>query len=204
MVLLNGITRRAESWAPLSALLPTQGVLALDGIAAVPTAPLSVPEQARRVLARMDAEGIGSADVIGFSHGGLVAQQLAITAPQRIGRLILLSTSCGAGATVPGIPDMSTPWSDSASATGDAFGVAGQIVAISSWSSIPFLGGIAAPTLVVHGRRDRLVPVENGRILARRIPGATLVELDFGHDLQRADRVGVVAAVIAEFLDTTS
>jgi pimeloyl-ACP methyl ester carboxylesterase len=39
------------------------------------------------------------------------------------------------------------------------------------------LDQIAAPTLVVHGRDDRMVPVENGRFLAERIPDATLVEL---------------------------
>jgi 3-oxoadipate enol-lactonase len=36
---------------------------------------------------------------------------------------------------------------------------------------------IGAPTLVVHGDADRVVPVENGREIARRIPGAVLREL---------------------------
>jgi pimeloyl-ACP methyl ester carboxylesterase len=36
------------------------------------------------------------------------------------------------------------------------------------------LGQIRARTLVLHGEVDPLVPVENGRHLARRIPGATL------------------------------
>ena len=38
------------------------------------------------------------------------------------------------------------------------------------------LDRIRAPTLVLHGDVDPLVPVENGRLLAERIPGATLVE----------------------------
>ena len=33
------------------------------------------------------------------------------------------------------------------------------------------------PTLVIHGETDRLVPPENGRIIARAIPHATLVML---------------------------
>jgi 3-oxoadipate enol-lactonase len=37
---------------------------------------------------------------------------------------------------------------------------------------------ISAPTLVVHGREDRMVPVGNGRLLAERIPNATLLELE--------------------------
>ena len=40
------------------------------------------------------------------------------------------------------------------------------------------LDRITAPTLVVHGREDRMIPVENGRLLAERIPDARLVELE--------------------------
>jgi pimeloyl-ACP methyl ester carboxylesterase len=44
------------------------------------------------------------------------------------------------------------------------------------------LGQIEAPTLVIHGEQDRLVPVENGRRLADAIPGAELLTLpDGGH-----------------------
>lgn len=201
LVLLNGITRPAESWQPISAALPDRAAIAFDGISAGPSGRLSVPEQARRVLARMDAEGVAEGDVIGFSHGGLVAQQLAIVAPQRVRRLVLLATSCGVGATAPALPWMPGSWPAAAEVSRpDLQAVSGQLVAISSWSSIPFLGGVSAPTLVIHGRDDRLVPVENGRLLARRIPGATLVELDCGHDLQRPDRAVQVAALIREFL----
>ena len=37
------------------------------------------------------------------------------------------------------------------------------------------LGEIRAPTLVIHGDADPLVRIENGRLLAERIPGARLV-----------------------------
>ena len=37
------------------------------------------------------------------------------------------------------------------------------------------LGQIHAPTLVVHGELDPLVPVDNGRYLAQHIPGARLI-----------------------------
>ncbi|MDI3408550.1 alpha/beta fold hydrolase [Streptomyces cavernicola] len=40
------------------------------------------------------------------------------------------------------------------------------------------LPGIAVPTLVVHGRRDRFFPVGNGEALAREIPGARLLVLE--------------------------
>ncbi len=49
-----------------------------------------------------------------------------------------------------------------------------QLLAISQFEAGPRLGEIRCPTLVMHGTADPLVPVENGRILAERIPGARL------------------------------
>jgi pimeloyl-ACP methyl ester carboxylesterase len=47
---------------------------------------------------------------------------------------------------------------------------------------------IAAPALVVHGDADVIVPVENGRMLASRLPSARYVELPGrGHNLQLED-----------------
>jgi len=43
------------------------------------------------------------------------------------------------------------------------------------------LDEVRVPTLVVVGRRDRTVPPEDGRLAARRIPGARLVELPTDH-----------------------
>jgi pimeloyl-ACP methyl ester carboxylesterase len=46
---------------------------------------------------------------------------------------------------------------------------------------------ITAPTLVIHGNRDRLINVSGGRATARAIPGAKLVVIDgMGHDLPKA------------------
>lgn len=40
------------------------------------------------------------------------------------------------------------------------------------------LGKVQAPTLVIHGRDDAVVPISEGRFLASRIPAAQFVELD--------------------------
>src|SRR5262249_38120088 len=51
----------------------------------------------------------------------------------------------------------------------------------------PKLATITAPTVVVHGADDPLVPVEGGRDTAANIPGAELVVIDgMGHDLPPA------------------
>jgi len=49
-----------------------------------------------------------------------------------------------------------------------------QLMAISMFDAGPRLGEIKAPTLVLHGTKDILVPPKNGEILAERIPGARL------------------------------
>jgi pimeloyl-ACP methyl ester carboxylesterase/DNA-binding CsgD family transcriptional regulator len=46
---------------------------------------------------------------------------------------------------------------------------------------------VEARTLVVHARGDRVVPVEEGRLLAARIPGARLVVLDSENHILLAD-----------------
>ena len=42
------------------------------------------------------------------------------------------------------------------------------------------LGAITAPTLVIHGEQDRVLPLDNGRLLADGIPGARLLALGAG------------------------
>ena len=57
-------------------------------------------------------------------------------------------------------------------------------------------GKMLVPTIVVHGARDRIVPVEAGRWLAREALGATLVELEASAHLPFVtDRVAVLRAV---------
>jgi pimeloyl-ACP methyl ester carboxylesterase len=52
---------------------------------------------------------------------------------------------------------------------------------------VPRLGAVRAPTLVIHGVADPLVPVEGGRDTAKSIPGAELLEIEgMGHDLPPA------------------
>ena len=56
-----------------------------------------------------------------------------------------------------------------------------QLLAMSGWTSLPWLSSLQQPTLVLMGRDDPLVPPVNGRILARLIPNARLQMIDDGH-----------------------
>ena len=106
LLLLNGIGANLEMWEPLRNRLSRRS-LAVDlpgtGGSSTPLLPLSVPDSARLVLQAVDALGVGTVDVLGFSFGGSVAQDLARLAPARVRRLVLVSTSCGWG-SVPGSP----------------------------------------------------------------------------------------------------
>jgi pimeloyl-ACP methyl ester carboxylesterase len=57
---------------------------------------------------------------------------------------------------------------------------------IASGDRTPDVRRITAPTLVIHGTKDRLVRPSGGRATARAIPGARLLMVDgMGHDLPR-------------------
>jgi pimeloyl-ACP methyl ester carboxylesterase len=66
------------------------------------------------------------------------------------------------------------------------------------------LGAIAAPTLVIHGDQDRVVPVENGRLLAGRIPGAELHILEGGGHLVFIEQADRFNQLVLDFLARAS
>ena len=60
----------------------------------------------------------------------------------------------------------------------------------------PRLAAVTAPTLVIHGVADPLVPIEGGRDTAQSIPGAELLEIEgMGHDLPQALWVRLADAI---------
>jgi proline iminopeptidase len=67
-------------------------------------------------------------------------------------------------------------------------GVQRQIAAIAATGElVPYLAKITAPTLVIHGAADPLVPAACGIDSARSIPGARLEIIEgMGHDLPTA------------------
>ena len=208
LLLINGMTRPLQSWDPFTRALHGRTVVSFDapGVGGSPTPrrPISITGLAGVAAAVLDAAGLDDADVVGFSHGGAVAQQLTRDAPARVRALVLVSTSCGLGSTpgsrrnfVRGMrrPADANPWP-----LPDPLGMLWHSLAVSSWSSIPFLGALQAPTLIVCGSRDRVVPPANSRVLAGRIPNASLVMMPGGHDLQRGEQGKVLAHIVEDFL----
>jgi pimeloyl-ACP methyl ester carboxylesterase len=65
------------------------------GMTEIPSGPYSMAEYAADALALLDHVGWERARVVGVSFGGMVAQELAVTAPERVEKLALLCTSPG-------------------------------------------------------------------------------------------------------------
>ena len=74
-----------------------------------------------------------------------------------------------------------------------------QLLAMTGWTSVPWLWRLKQPTLIVSGTDDPLIPVANARLLARLIPKSKLVLLDDGHLFVVTDPEGT-AALIEDFL----
>lgn len=200
--------------------------------------PFTIGDLAADMAAVLDAADIPSAVVMGLSMGGMVAQELALSAPERVAGLLLVGTR-------PPVPAFTPPrmratlrlmlparpgvtihdyyrnlWTAAAAPgfaqrRGDLIEemvsqiLAGptpramlvhQFRAMSAWSHAERLGDLAVPTAVVHGSLDTFSPVQNGRTLARLIPGATLRELaDVGHlvPLEAPEVLSAAIAVLA-------
>ena len=76
-----------------------------------------------------------------------------------------------------------------------------QLQGIIAWESYCRLSGIAAPTLVIHGENDRLVPPGNGKLIAQRIPGAKLVMIPHASHLFTTDQTDAAHRAILKFLN---
>ena len=79
-------------------------------------------------------------------------------------------------------------------------GYFGQIQAILAFDARDRLPQITARTLVLHGESDRLVPPENGRLLAGLIPGAKLIMLKGASHIFPTDQPEASLDAILSFL----
>ncbi|HEX4110283.1 MAG TPA: alpha/beta fold hydrolase [Solirubrobacteraceae bacterium] len=99
LLLLTGIGANVEMWTPLVRLLDDRELIAVDapgtGLSQRPLLPLRMGGLARTMVALLDELGLPEVDVLGYSFGGLLAQELAHLAPTRVRRLILCAIAQG-------------------------------------------------------------------------------------------------------------
>jgi 3-oxoadipate enol-lactonase len=100
LLFIHGLGYDRFGWGPLPGLLAEDfTVVVFDnrgvGDSDVPEGPYTVAQMAGDAAAVLDAAGIDAAFVFGVSLGGYIAQELTLTHPERVRRLVLASTAPG-------------------------------------------------------------------------------------------------------------
>lgn len=161
-------------------------------------------------------------NVLGWSMGAFIAQELAILHPDKVNKLILYGSSCSGKQSVPPGPKVTTFFTKNVTritSNGNARfeasasllfprtwikenpnylqylpkskestsiqTILGQIRAMSIWTdSCNQLSRINKPTLVIDGASDIITPSANSLLIAEKIPGAWLIQINgAGHGL---------------------
>jgi 3-oxoadipate enol-lactonase len=139
----------------------------------------------------------------------------AVRAEAEATRLLMtrdkMSPEQAAEAAVPFIYDPATPreWIEEDLAIRRPWlpspeGYAAQLQGILGWEAYSRLGQIVAPTLVIHGESDRLVPPANASLIAEKIPGAKLVMIPRSSHLFLTDQPEAAHRAIFDFLAAQS
>ena len=100
LVLVHGLAYDRSGWGRLPDLLAQRfRVLLVDnrgvGESDAPDGPYAVSQMAADVAAVLDDAGIEQTHLFGVSLGGYIAQEFALTYPQRVRKLVLVSTAPG-------------------------------------------------------------------------------------------------------------
>lgn len=122
--------------------------------------------------------------VCGWSLGAAVAVQMAVRRAAEVDGLMLLS-----------------PWTDLPSLAGEHF--PGWLVSLllrERYDSLALASRLPGPALVIHGRADRIIPVDHGRRLAKALVGARYLEVPGAGHNDLLGRTEVWQA-LAEYLE---
>lgn len=193
-------------------------------------APNRIGLYADAVLDLLDGLGIDRFHLLGHSMGGMIAQEMAATAPGRIDRLVLYGTgprgvlpdrfepietsrqrlrANGVAATARRIA--ATWFVDGESA--DAFPLCERLGgavsletalagldAMEAWDGRSGLARIAAPTLVLWGDRDRSYGWPQPEALWRGIDGASLAVVPGCAHNVHQEKPALIEAIVSDFL----
>lgn len=201
VVLLHGLNDSAETWARvIPRLARERRVLAPDlagfGRTPAPREGMRLSVLVRYLAGFLDAVGVERAVLVGNSLGGAVAIRYAAENPARVERLFLLD-SAGLLTDVP--PELEPETREEARELARiTFGTGTKVPNfflddLIRWARNPShrayihsdeltdvrgdLGRVRAPTTIIWGEEDRLVPPDHGTALRDGIPGSELIHL---------------------------
>lgn len=194
-----------------------------------PATGYTLADYARDVVAFLDAVGIGMAVLLGSSSGGYVAQRVAVDHPERVRGLVLVGAPADLRGRTPFFDEVaalhdpvprdwvraSLEWFELGMPVPAAYlddrvedGVrmpahAWKLALEGLAQAEPPIstGTITAPTLIIHGGLDALLPEDTARRLAAAIPRSRLVVYpDTAHVVlwERPERIG---RDVADFMD---
>lgn len=220
LVLSNALGTTSELWRRQLPVLTGFRVLLYEH---PPKA--SVDELGTAVLRELDALGSQRFAFCGLSLGGMVGMWLAASRPDRLDRLVLVSTSARFGRPEEWLERAALVRAEGMSAVAeDALDkwftpayhdrepfrrmqletppedYAKGLEAIGGFDFRDQLERITAPTLVVAGSEDVATSPTDAAYLAERIPGARLVVLDGAAHLPNVERADRFNAALVEHL----
>jgi len=232
LLLIHGLGYGRWGWEPVRQPLERSfDVILFDnrgiGESDAPPGPYTVAELAADAAQVLDEAGVERAHVLGTSLGGMVAQELALTAPERVDRLVLACTTPGgpeafpmpertvqlltSGATLrqfvenalapepdPELVDRILRHREATAQPPDAWSA--QAAAGATFDALERIGGIDAPTLVLHGTEDAVVDSRNSSLLAARIPDSRVELFPRGGHLFFWEQPDRFVDVVTEFL----
>jgi len=111
ILLVSGASSDMNAWEPstLRSLSSNHTVIVFDsrgvGNTTTGSKPYTIQQLANDTAGLLDALKIQKADVLGYSLGSYIAQQLTITHPDKVNKLILISASCGGKESIPKPPE---------------------------------------------------------------------------------------------------
>ncbi len=206
LLLIHGLGYGRWGWEPVvEPLARTFDVITFDnrgvGESDAPPGPYTAAEMAADAAKVLDEAGVERAHVVGTSLGGMIAQELALSHPERVDRLVLACTTPGGPKAFP-MPQQSIDlmqaratlreFTENALApdprpdivdrilvhrerTAQAFEQwAAQAAAGATFDAHSRLGSLTAPTLVQTGDGDTVVDPRNSELLVEAIPDARL------------------------------
>jgi pimeloyl-ACP methyl ester carboxylesterase len=182
--------------------------------------PITLPNLAADVAGLIEHLGGGPIDVAGYSLGGLVAIELAVSRPELVDRLALLSAHVRADGyhpeimdPRPGVTSARLPTEADFAAMHDAYRANAAdpdhffdlmeklqpaIAAFEGWTDEQ-LAGIAGPTLIVVGDLD-FVRLDHALLMLDRFPSASLAVLPATTHMALPQRTELLAPMLEAHL----